>query len=265
MGRLRLQVYGPKRFMGPYDYGSMRRRMVRVVLLGRVSRGERTQDPEGQLQALRASAQRHGWEVAKELRLTCSAWDEGAAGKVWAAAVEALHETGADVLAVWAVDRLARGGIEDVFGKVRHLEHLGVALWSAQEPFLSTSDRQTRELMLALAAWVAKWESQRKSERLKAKAALKRTRAENGGGRARWGRGAMPTQADVARIQALRTEGRSLRAIAAEVGLPKSTVHDALKGVRPQAAGQGGGVHVLEGAGRPVDSDTVALVACSGA
>lgn len=267
-------------------YGSLRHCMTRVVLLGRVSRGERTQDPEGQLQALRGAASRHGWEVAEELSLTCSAWDEAQAGKVWAAAVEALHQTGAEVLAVWAVDRLARGGIEDVFGKVRHLEHLGVQLWSAQEPFLSSTDRQSRELLLALAAWVAKWESQRKSERLKAKAALKRTRAGNGGGRGRWGRGSMPTPEDAALVASLRAQGRSLRAIAAEVGLSRGTVHALAQGthpqtaepaatcgrsgqrgrsdeggavaqsVHPQADGHGVGLHVPEGAGQWQDSDS---------
>ncbi|MHB8585983.1 MAG: recombinase family protein [Thermoplasmatota archaeon] len=209
--------------------------MTTVVLLGRVSRGERTQDSESQLQALRAAALRHGWAIARELSLTCSAWDESASAKVWTSAIEAIHETGADTLAVWAVDRLARGGIEDVFRKVRELEHLGVQLWSAQEPFLSSTDRQTRELMLALADWVAKWESQRKSERLKAKAALKRTRAENGGGRARWGRGIMPTVEDACKVRDLRAEGKSLRAVAAEVGLSLGTVQALARGTHGQA------------------------------
>ncbi|MHB8585925.1 MAG: recombinase family protein [Thermoplasmatota archaeon] len=206
--------------------------MTRAILFARVSRAERTQDPQTQLDALRAAAARHGWEIARELNMTSSAWEEDSSQQVWASVRTAIDATSADLVAVWAVDRLARGGIEDVFRKVRELEHLGVALWSAQEPFLSSTDRQTRELMLALAAWVAKWESERKSERLKAKAALKRTRAQNGGGRARWGRGVMASPEDLATIVRLRAEGRTYREIAATVGLSRGTIGNVLQQTR---------------------------------
>lgn len=204
----------------------------RVVLLGRVSRGERTQDPESQLVALRAAAQRFGWVVVKELSLKLSAWDDEKAAQLQAAALAPIEAGEADTVAVWAWDRFDRGGIESAFRLLARLErHLGAAFYSLQEPFLSTAtaDPETRELMIALAAWAAKRESQRKSERLRAKAAAKRNRAEAGGGRALWGRGRMPTSQDLARMGSLREGGLTIRAIAADLGLSRGTVHNHLR------------------------------------
>jgi len=174
--------------------------------------------------------------VVKEIALKLSAWDAKTAAEVRKQALAPIEAGEADTLAVWSWDRFSREGIEGAFRELRFLEdHLGAGFWSLQEPFLSTAtaDKQQRELLLSIVAWAARWESERKSDRLRAKAAFKRTVAANGGGRARWGRGSMPNASDVDRIRALRAEGRSVRRIAAAVGLPKSTVHDALKGVRP--------------------------------
>lgn len=199
----------------------------RAVLLARVSRGERTQDPTSQLIPLRAAAQRIGLEIVDEVQLTQSAWDEASAAEVRRRALAPIVEGRADTLMVWSLDRLVRGGIESAFAFLRELEgHLGASLFSLQEPFLSTatSDRQTRELMVALLSWVAKWESQRKSERLRAKVATKRSRSEHIGQRALWGRGRLASDDDVARVRELRGAGKTMRQIAAETGLSKSQI-----------------------------------------
>lgn len=205
----------------------------RVVLLGRVSRGERQQDPESQLAQLRAAAARLGWVVVEEIPLKMSAWDEASAAEVKRRALAPIIEGRADTLACWALDRICRGGIEAAFAFLGELErHLGADLFSLQEPFLSTAtaDRQTRELTVALLAWVAKWESQRKSERLKAKVQTKRAHAEVVGQRALWGRGKLATEADVARVRELRAAGKTVREVAAAVGLSKSQVQRLLAG-----------------------------------
>lgn len=214
----------------------------RVVLLGRVSRGERQQDPESQLIALRAAAARFGWVVVKELALKMSAWDDTAAAALQRQALEPIERGEADTLACWAWDRLDRGGVESAFNLIARLErHLGAAFYSVQEPFLSTAtaDRETRELMLALAAWAAKRESQRRSERLKAKAESKRAESAKLGQRARWGRGKLPSAVDVALIQQLRVQGLPLRRIAGQVGLGLATVHRVLCSAPPPIAGTG--------------------------
>ena len=153
----------------------------RVVLLGRVSRGERNQDPESQLAPLRAATARLGWVIVEEIALVQSAWDESSAAEVRRKALAPIVEGRADTLGIWALDRVCRGGIEAAFSLLAELEqHLGANLFSLQEPFLSTAtaDRQARELMVAMMSWVAKWESQRKSDRLKAKVHSKKQKAE---------------------------------------------------------------------------------------
>ena len=78
-------------------------------------------------------------------------------------------------LLVWTADRASRGGIEDLLKLVRQLREAGVQLISVKEPWLSGNDATT-ELLLAIAAWVARQESERRSERVKA--GLARRRAE---------------------------------------------------------------------------------------
>lgn len=205
----------------------------RAVLLGRVSRGERQQDPENQLAPLRAAASRLGWTVVEEIPLKLSAWDASAAAEVRRRALAPIEAGRADTLMVWAWDRYSREGIESAFRELRHLEdHLGAALYSLQEPFLSTAtaDKAQRELLLSMIAWAARWESQRKSDRLRAKVQSKRARAEQIGQRALWGAGHLASDADVARVRELAAGGKSVRAIAAEIGLSKSQVGRLLGG-----------------------------------
>lgn len=206
------------------------------MLLGRVSRGERQQDPEAQLEPLRAAVARLGWVVAAEVKLTMSAWDAGAAAEVRRRCYEPIVAGVADTLCVWAWDRFSREGIEGAFAELRHLEtHLGAALWSLQEPFLSTAagDRQQRELMLAIIAWAAKWESSRRSERTLAKLELKRGRGGIGV-RERWAAGKLASADDVRQVRELAAAGWSVRAIAAELQLSKSQVSRLLPSGRPE-------------------------------
>ncbi len=218
----------------PNGRGSPISHSRRVVLLGRVSRGERQQDPESQLAPLRAAAARLGWKVVEEVALKLSAWDAGAAAEVRRRALEPIEQGRADTLMVWAWDRYSREGIEGAFRELRHLEdHLGAALYSLQETFLSTAtaDRSQRELLLSIIAWAAKWESERKSQRLRAKVDTKRNRAEALGQRAVWGAGRLATGEEVERVRRLREEKKmSVRAIAAELGLSKSQVGRLLAG-----------------------------------
>ena len=92
-------------------------------------------------------------------------------------------------------------------------------------------------------AWVAKWESQRKSDRLTAKAGSKRMMAEKLGQRALWGRGYMATDDDKRRVHDLRGQQPplSMKAIAALVGLSVGSVHRILGQPRPQENPAGSG------------------------
>lgn len=211
---------------------------IRAVLLGRVSTddridpvtGERVgQDPENQLRALRDIAPRMNppWVIVAEVPRKLSAWDDKTAEAVWKDCLEAVTGNRANLLAVWAWDRLSRRGIADAFAKIGLLEgHYGCDFYSLQEPPLCTgTDPATRELMLSLMAWNARWESEHRSERLKAAYANKIAWARNGKGHARWGKGLVASPEDRAEILHLRAGGLTVRAIAAKVGLSKSQVH----------------------------------------
>lgn len=210
--------------------------MSRAVLLGRVSRGERQQDPENQLGALRAAAARHGHQVVEEVALKLSGWDDAEAAEVQRRALAPIEEGRADLLMVWAWDRFSRGGIADAFALLARLEeHLGAGFWSMQEPFLSTStaDKKMRELLLALASWNARWESERRSERVKAKKETKVNRAAALGERATWGLGRLASPVEAARARELRAGGMPVRKIGAELGLSKSQVARIVADVKP--------------------------------
>ena len=71
------------------------------------------------------------------------------------------------VIVVWAVDRICREGIEELLKLIRELRERHCTLISVKEPWLNGSDATT-ELLAAIAAWVARQESQRRSERIKA-------------------------------------------------------------------------------------------------
>jgi DNA invertase Pin-like site-specific DNA recombinase len=83
-----------------------------------------------------------------------------------------------DLLGVRAMDRLTRGGPGPLLSILSELEGNGVAVFSLQEPFLSTMG-ESRDLMLALLGWVAKW--QRQQIGANTKAGLARNRALVGG------------------------------------------------------------------------------------
>ena len=218
---------------------------MRALLVGAVSTADKDQDPESQLRPLRALAERRGW-AADAIPFKQSRFDEESAAEVRAAIMERLRAGSYDVLAVWGWDRLSREGIEAAFSFLRELEdHLGVRFYSLQEPFLCTdAPREQRELLLAIIAWAAKWESQRKSDRLVAKAETKREASAKLGQRAVWGKGKMATPEEVEAVKVGHAMGGSVREIARTLNLSKSQVARILAGevksatVPSQAAGR---------------------------
>lgn len=205
---------------------SVNPRVRRCVLGVRVSTDDRGQDPINQLMPLRAAVARLGWVVAEEVVLEgLSAWNAKTAAEVKRRFLSPIVEGRADTLAVWSLDRISRGGIEATLSFVREVEeHLGAAIFSLQEPWASsaTQDRSTRELVVSMMAWVARQESERKSQRVRAKVEAKRNRSAAIGQSARWGRGVLATTAQTNQVLALR--GSPVRAIAQVVGISKSAV-----------------------------------------
>lgn len=138
--------------------------MTRAAIWARVSTSE--QETENQVAQLRAFAARRGLDVVKVYRVEESAW-RGAHAKALTQVQNDGHRGQFSVLLVWALDRLSREGPAALIEIVNRLALRRVEVWSFQEPWTEAGGPM-RELLLAIVAWVAQMESQRRSERTKA-------------------------------------------------------------------------------------------------
>ncbi len=68
------------------------------------------------------------------------------------------------VLLVWALDRLSREGPLATLEIVHRLGGCGVQVWSYQEPWIEAGG-ELLDLLLAIAGWVTRMVSNRRSER----------------------------------------------------------------------------------------------------
>lgn len=179
------------------------------------------QDAENQLIELRRYAKAQGWSVVEYV-------DYETGKHADRAQLEAMFLAASrrefDVVLVWALDRLSREGI---LGTLRHLERLkgyGVQFESFSEPQFRTTGpggAMFAELMIALAAWMAKQERLRISERTKAGLERARRAGRVGGRR--------PKVFDREKAERLRGQGMSWRAMGKTMGLAQSTIRDALR------------------------------------
>jgi DNA invertase Pin-like site-specific DNA recombinase len=124
-------------------------------------------------------------------------------------------------LYVFRLDRLTRSGIRDTFELVEELRGHGVQLAAVADCF--DLEGPAAEVVLAVMAWAAKMERLAINERIAS--ARERVEAEGGA----WGRPKRLTDADVAQVATLRSEGLSLRAIAIALKVPRSTVARAVR------------------------------------
>jgi len=146
----------------------------RCAIWARVSTDE--QESGNQLAELRQWAARRGLEVVAEYVLDgASAW-KGEHREQLTAALADARLGKYDVLLVWALDRLDRQGVESTLGLLRRFHEAGAAVWSLREPWTETADTRTAELLGAIYAWMARAESARHSERVRA--GLARRKAE---------------------------------------------------------------------------------------
>jgi DNA invertase Pin-like site-specific DNA recombinase len=152
-----------------------------AAIWARVSTTE--QHAANQLDVLRAEAAKRGLDVVAEFVTEDSAWQasngkgKGAEfDRQRRALLDGAHRGQYQVVLIWALDRLSRKGIADTGNVVRQLTAAGCEIWSHQESWMQTTDPHTRELIIAIMAWLAEMESARRSERIKA--GLARRRAE---------------------------------------------------------------------------------------
>lgn len=147
---------------------------MKCALYVRVSTDE--QDMANQTMVLREWAEQRGFEIVRVYQEEESAWKAGQQRELAQLAQDAKRRRFQLVL-VWALDRLSRGGPLAILTIVSRLGQFGVKVLSHQEPW-TEAPGDLQELLLAIAGWVAKMESKRISERTKAGLALARTRGK---------------------------------------------------------------------------------------
>ncbi len=147
---------------------------MKAALYLRVSTTE--QNVDNQLPALEAYAESRGWQIVETYRENESAWRAGHQREL--ARLLADIRGGKrkyDVLLIWALDRLSRQGIGPLLQLINSFEVYGCHVVSVNESWTHPDAGPMREMFIAMSAWAAKFESDRRSERTLA--GLERVRA----------------------------------------------------------------------------------------
>jgi len=137
---------------------------MKICIYSRVSTGE--QDTRNQSTVLTDWATQRGYEVVKVYTEEESAWRNGHQRELAHLIADARKRKFQAVM-VWALDRLSREGALAILSLVNKLSSYGVKVLSYQESW-TEAPGEVAELLYALTGWVARMESQRRSERTKA-------------------------------------------------------------------------------------------------
>ena len=140
----------------------------------RVSTGH--QDSDNQVPGIEQFAAHHGYEIAETYTVSDSAWQDGGGAEYQATLQRALDDAHAgkfSVLIVWALDRIVRNGAEEALGVFRQFSRRGCTVVSVKESWLNGSP-EVQESLIAFGGWMAKRESDRRSERIKIGLAARR-------------------------------------------------------------------------------------------
>jgi DNA invertase Pin-like site-specific DNA recombinase len=196
--------------------------MMKAAIYARVSTKDGRQDTDNQLRQLRAFAATQGWTVVHEYvdRASGKCGDREQFQKMFSAASRREF----DCLLFWSLDRLSREGTVQTLNHLERLNGYGVNYRSFTEQYLDSTG-MFKEAVIGILAAVAKQERVRLSERTVA--GLERARAQGRVGGRPKAEDAEPKL--VAKIGRLRSQGQSIRAIAAEIEKSPNTVLRLLK------------------------------------
>jgi len=137
---------------------------MKAAIYLRVSTDQQT--PDNQLPDLERLAAARGYEIVKVYREDETAWKKGHQRELQQARQDAYYHN-FDVFMVWSLDRLSRLGPHAMFDIIEDFWNKGITVVSPQDSWVE-SDTMMRPLLISVFASVAKWESDRRSERTKA-------------------------------------------------------------------------------------------------
>jgi DNA invertase Pin-like site-specific DNA recombinase len=190
---------------------------ITAAIYARVSTKDKGQDVENQLTQQRRYAKSQRWEIREFIDHETGKHSDRAA---FQQLFEAASRREVNLVLVWSLDRFTREGVAETFLHIKKLLDYGVQFESLTEPHFRTTG-PAGELMIAIAAWIAKQERIRISERTKAGLAVARAKGKILG--RPWK--VFPREKAIA----MRKEGVSWRKIARELGVGESTIRHVLK------------------------------------
>jgi DNA invertase Pin-like site-specific DNA recombinase len=173
------------------------------------------QDPTNQLIKLEEMAKGRQWNIVRQYVDYDSAAKLDRSSQQFTKMMEAASKHEFDAILVWSLDRFSREGARKVASYMDRLEHWKVGFVSYTEQWLDTLG-PWKDMVLSMLATIAKQESQRISERVKA--GIERVRRTNGNC---WGRNRHKVKAE--EVAAMRERGCSWRAIATKMGCSEGT------------------------------------------
>jgi DNA invertase Pin-like site-specific DNA recombinase len=189
---------------------------MKVALYARVSTSDKGQDPEMQLRELREHCQRRGCEILGEyvdIGVSGSKDSRPELNKLMADAKRRRF----DAVLVWKLDRFGRS-LKNLINALAEFESLGVAFISLKESLdLATP---AGRLMFGIISAMAEFERDLIRERVRAGIANRRAKGLRVGRK--------PISLDPTKLQALRSQGQTMREIALALGCSRSLVHKTL-------------------------------------
>jgi len=135
-----------------------------VAIYLRVSTVE--QSVKNQRPALEQLCKQRGWQVIEIYQENESAWKSGHQSEL-RRLTEDARQGRFDTILVWALDRLTREGPLAILQLVDKFKQYGVKVISYQESWTEAAG-DLADIFYAITGWVARMESQRRSERTKA-------------------------------------------------------------------------------------------------
>lgn len=195
---------------------------MKAAVYCRVSLEDGRQTVENQRQQLTTFCERMGWQVVAEFADNKSGKSLDRPG--FKRMMEAASRREFDVVVFWDLSRLSRSGVVDVLNVLQQLKGWGVAYRSLQEAYLDSLGPFS-EVVVSLLASIAKLEREKIRERTLAGLARARKQGRIGG---------RPKAEEaepklLAKIEHLRSQGRSIRGIASDVSKSPNTVLRLLK------------------------------------
>lgn len=137
---------------------------LKAVIYSRVSTQE--QHTANQVDVLTKWASARGYELMTVYQENETAWRDGHQRELARLFKDAQHSKFQIVL-VWALDRLSRGGSLAVLEMIQRFRRTNVKVLSYQETW-TEAPGELGDLLYAITGWVAQMESKRRSERTKA-------------------------------------------------------------------------------------------------